>query len=603
MNPIPLELLAPARNADIGIEAIRHGADAVYIGASHFGARAAAGNSVDDIARLVSYAHQFAAKIYVTLNTLLHPDEMDAVRALTEQLLEVGVDAFIVQDLALLDTLSELARRRPELMRSGLLHASTQMDNRTPEHVRWLQQHGFVQVVLARELSLGEVRTIHQACPDVRIEAFVHGALCVSLSGRCFASEVIFQRSANRGECAQVCRMEFDLENERGDALLRNKHLLSLKDLCQIDALEEMADAGVRSFKIEGRLKNMSYVKNVTAAYNEALNALCAKHPDRYCRASRGEVELRFRPDVRKSFNRGFTHYFLYGRNPDIFSFDTPKAVGEPVGKIADVLHDHLVVHSQVQLTNGDGLCFFTKSGKLVGMRANRVEGNCVYPLVSADRSKGLGDMLYNARRGMTLYRNYDKQFEDTLLHDSAVRSLPVDVTIDYDGQSFCLDMSDGLNVSSIKKTFSPQLAHSHQRENIELQMSKLGNTPYRLRSLNLLYSKNYFIPSSMLTQWRRELVAQLTALTFSRSEDDSQALPMTACVPETESAVIPEDQSDYPLMTCYHCIRYAMGWCHKRQNPSLADVPRQLFLRLANGVRFRVDFDCRRCVMLISES
>ena len=278
-----LELLSPARTADIGIEAVRHGADAVYIGAERFGARQAAGNSVADIARLVEYAHVFGARVYVTLNTLLHDDELAEAERMVQELKGIDVDALIVQDVAVVGM----------AQRVGMpVHASTQMDNRTAEQVQRLTDAGIEQVVLARELSLDDIRQIHTACPQARLEAFVHGALCVSLSGRCYASEVLFGRSANRGACAQVCRMEFDLEDERGHKLLEKKHLLSLKDLCQLERLEEMAEAGVTSFKIEGRLKDMAYVKNVTAAYSEALNALCRKYPDRYRRSSRGEVDL-----------------------------------------------------------------------------------------------------------------------------------------------------------------------------------------------------------------------------------------------------------------------------------------------------------------------
>ena len=291
---IPLELLAPARTADIGIEAIRHGADAVYIGAPAFGARAAATNSIDDIKRLVDFAHLFRAKVYVTVNTIIYQQELKLVELMIRQLHEIGVDALIVQDVAM---------KKMDIP-PILLHASTQMDNRTPEQVRFLHAQGYEQVVLARELSISDMKIIHEHCPDVKLEAFVHGALCVSYSGRCYVSQALFGRSANRGECAQVCRMEFDLENAKGEKLVTGKHLLSLKDMCRIDALEDMAEAGVSSFKIEGRLKDMAYVKNVTAAYSMALNDLVRRHPDRYRRASLGNVELSFKPDVEKSFNR-----------------------------------------------------------------------------------------------------------------------------------------------------------------------------------------------------------------------------------------------------------------------------------------------------------
>lgn len=335
----PIELLAPAKTADIGIEAIRHGADAVYIGAHAYGARASAGNSVEDIERLVEFAHLYKAKVYVTVNTLVFEDEMLEVERLIWQLHDIEVDALIVQDLRL------LSLNLPPIP----LHASTQMDNRTVEKVQMLAGLGFPQVVLARELTLDEIAEIHEKCPDTKLEVFVHGALCVSLSGRCNASEALFGRSANRGECAQVCRMAFDLLAD-GKTVMKEKHLLSLKDNCQIDHLGALLTAGASSLKIEGRLKDADYVKNVTAAYSEALDRVIAKHPKEFCRASSGHVHLKFKPDVRKSFNRGFVKTL---NKPDA-NIDTPKAMGEPVTK-ETVLH------------NGDGLCYVDK-GKLVGL-------------------------------------------------------------------------------------------------------------------------------------------------------------------------------------------------------------------------------------------
>lgn len=580
-----LELLAPARTADIGIEAIRHGADAVYIGAARFGARQAAGNSVADIKRLVDYAHVFGAKVYVTLNTLLYDNELAEAEQMVRELKDADVDALIVQDVAVV----EMARR------AGIaVHASTQMDNRTAEQVRRLTDEGIEQVVLARELTLDDIREIHVRCPQVRLEVFVHGALCVSLSGRCYISEVLFGRSANRGACAQVCRMEFDMEDEKGHKQLEQKHLLSLKDLCQIDRLEALAEAGATSFKIEGRLKDMAYVKNVTAAYSEALNALCAKYPDRYRRSSRGKVELKFCPDVRKSFNRGFTHYFLDGRNMDIFSFDTPKAVGTEIGKAEELRHGTILVKGTEKMVNGDGLCFFNRAKKLVGFRVNRVEGNRIWP----------HPVPHDLLPGMTLYRNFDKQFNDILAHESAERYIPIDIGIDYDGEAFVLTASDDDGAVSIRKEYQPELARTHQAENIERQLSRLGGTAFRLRTLHIIYKKNYFIPSSVLAEWRRELVAKRT--------DSPESLPLAPSQgggtsdylrksnqtnAELDYPSLGGDWGGFPLMTCRHCLRYAMGWCVRRGG---TEGPRQLFLTLANGARFRLHFDCQHCWMQV---
>lgn len=355
----PIELLAPAKNADCGIEAIRHGADAVYIGAPRFGARAAAGNSIEDIARLVSFAHQFRARVYVAVNTILQDEELKDTEAMVWDLYRAGADALIVQDMALLQL------NLPPIP----LHASTQMDNRSTEKVRFLQQQGFSQVVLARELTLQQIRTIHEACPSVPLEVFVHGALCVSYSGQCYVSQHCFNRSANRGNCAQFCRLKFNLVDADGRIIEQDKHLLSLKDMNQSDQLEQILAAGASSLKIEGRLKDMAYVKNVTAYYSQKLNAIIRNHPE-YVRASSGESTYSFRPQLEKSFNRGFTHYFLNGRKADIFSFNTPKSLGEEMGYVKEIRGKSIIVAGVKPFNNGDGLCFMDENGKLQGFRA-----------------------------------------------------------------------------------------------------------------------------------------------------------------------------------------------------------------------------------------
>ena len=345
-----LELLAPAKNIACGMAAIDHGADAVYIGASRFGARAAAGNSVEDIARLCAYAHRFGVKVYVTLNTLVYDAELSATMQLMHELKVAGVDALLVQDMG-------IASHAPIAV-----HASTQCDARTPEKVAWLQQCGFRRVVLARELSLDEIRAVHEAVPDVELEVFVHGALCVSYSGVCYASQYCFKRSANRGECAQFCRMKFDLIDAEQREIIHQRHLLSLKDLCRIDALEALADAGACSFKIEGRLKDVAYVKNVVAAYSQRLDELVAKRPQHYVRASRGRVTYHFTPDLEKTFHRGYTDYFLYGRKRGDVNFDTPKAMGTYVGRVKEIRGNSFTVAGVEAFGNGDGLCFVNEN-------------------------------------------------------------------------------------------------------------------------------------------------------------------------------------------------------------------------------------------------
>ena len=316
-----LELLAPAKNLECGMAAVSHGADAVYIGASRFGARAAAGNTVEDIHQLCDYAHQYGARVYVTVNTILYEDELADTKQLLKALNTCGVDALLVQDMGIWELIAEWDDEKPFQME---LHASTQTDNRTAEKVRWLQGIGFKRAVLARELSAREIAEIHHEVPDMDLEVFVHGALCVSYSGVCYVSQHCFNRSANRGACAQFCRMKFDLLDDNQQEIEHQRHLLSLRDMCQIDHLEELADSGACSFKIEGRLKDVEYVKNVVSAYSQRIDEIIKKAPDCYCRVSHGKVEYDFQPNLRKTFNRGFITYFLNGRQPDIASFDTP---------------------------------------------------------------------------------------------------------------------------------------------------------------------------------------------------------------------------------------------------------------------------------------
>lgn len=365
-----LELLAPARNLECGKAAIDHGADAVYIGAERFGARAAAGNSIADITELCRYAHMFNAKVYVTINTIIYDHELDATVCLLQELEQSGVDAILVQDMALVGRTGSMA-----------MHASTQTDNRTVEKVRWLREIGFRRAVLARELSVNEISEIHQAVPDMELEVFVHGALCVSYSGLCYASQQCFNRSANRGECAQFCRLKFDLTDSNNKPIEEGRHLLSLKDMNQSSNICRLVEAGAVSFKIEGRLKDMAYVKNVTAAYSNILNDIVKGNPEKYRRASLGYCRYTFTPNLYKTFNRGFTTYFADGRNPDISSPDTPKAIGEFVGTVKELRGNSFTVAGISSFANGDGLCFINAERKLEGFRVNRAEGNRLFPL------------------------------------------------------------------------------------------------------------------------------------------------------------------------------------------------------------------------------
>ena len=383
-----IELLAPAKNLECGIEAVNHGADAVYIGAPKFGARAAAVNSLEDIAALVEHAHLYNVRIYVTVNTILKEEELKETERMIWELYRIGVDALIVQDMGI------TRLNLPPIP----LHGSTQMDNRTPEKVRFLADAGFRQVVLARELSLQEIRGIHEACPDVPLEVFVHGALCVSYSGQCYVS--------------QAC---FGLVDADGKTIVRNKHLLSLKDLNQSEVLEELLDAGATSLKIEGRLKDVTYVKNVTAAYRRKLDAIFARRKE-YTRASSGTCHFDFQPQLDKSFSRGFTHYFLQGRGGEITSFDTPKSLGEEMGTLKEQRGGYITVAGVKPFHNGDGVCFLDEQGRLQGFRINRVDGNKLYPAGEVPRIKPR----------TRLYRNFDQEFERILTRKSSERKIGV---------------------------------------------------------------------------------------------------------------------------------------------------------------------------------
>ena len=510
----PLELLAPAKNLECGIAAIDHGADAVYIGAQRFGARASAGNSVADIAELCRYAHLFGAKVYVTVNTIIYDDELEDTRRLLEELQQSGVDAVLVQDMALLVSRYEIRAPRKSIE----YHASTQTDNRTAEKVAWLRDLGFSRVVLARELSIDEIRAIHKAVPDVELEVFVHGALCVSYSGQCYASQYCFHRSANRGECAQFCRMPFDLVDADGRVIQHDRYLLSLKDMCRIDLLEDLAEAGATSFKIEGRLKDVAYVKNVTAAYSERLNQIVHRHPDLYHRASRGHCRYSFTPNLQKTFNRGYTDYFARGRRPDIASFDTPKAMGEFVGTVKELRRDAFTVAGTASFANGDGLCFLDADRQLQGFRVNRVEGNRLFPQRMPD---GL-------RPGLRLYRNNDREFDRLLSRPSAERKIPVSLALRPTADGFCLS-ADGSCLSSgdvsVTMVISHQKAEKPQCENIVRQLTKLGNTPFECTSVDLPADFDYFIPSSQLAELRRLLVDKLSQTShYSHSSQTSHS-------------------------------------------------------------------------------
>lgn len=624
-----LQLLAPAKNYEQGCAAIDHGADAVYVGPSHGGARQQAGNTVEDIRKLCDYAHRFGAHVHATLNTIIYDNELDATDDLAHQLVEAGVDAFLVQDMGL------LARLRSWLPAHVALHASTQCDTRTVDKAVWLRQQGFDRVVLARELSVEEIGGIHQALPDLELEAFVHGALCVSYSGICYASQYCFGRSANRGACAQFCRLAFDLKDSDGRVIEHNRYLLSLKDMNQIDHLEQLIRAGACSFKIEGRLKDMNYVKNVVAAYSQRLDDIIAAHPTEYRRSSLGHARYRFTPDLKKTFNRGYTDYFAEGRHPDIFSPDTPKALGEYVGRVKELRGDSFSVAGTAAFANGDGLCYLHRSEegglRLEGFRVNRAAGNRLYPF----------KMPRGLRPGMALYRNQDQAFEKELEGESAVRRIPVRMVLSPVSEGFRLSMKvqEGMEIDATR-VFAHNEAKVPQRENIIRQLSKLGGTVYEVDQVEITGgAERYFIPNSVLADLRRQAVGSLDTEVM-RWGNTKESLTTPGSVPQsalrhvTAVSANPLQYVRFPylynisnaaavrfyesqglekvslametgqvhegvslLMQCRHCIRYSLGYCVRRggKQPSWHEP---LFLELPDRRRFRLEFDCKNCQM-----
>ena len=600
-----IELLAPAKNLECGIAAIDHGADAVYIGAPRFGARAAAGNSLEDIAELVKYAHLYNVRIYVTLNTILKDEELPDTEKMIWNLYQIGVDALIVQDMGL------LGLNLPPIP----LHASTQMDNRHVEKVKFLAEAGFRQVVLARELSLEQIRKIHEAVPQTPLEVFVHGALCVSYSGQCYVSQHCFGRSANRGECAQFCRLAFDMVDADGKVIAKDKHLLSLKDLNQSEELEKLLDAGASSFKIEGRLKDVSYVKNVVAYYRQKLDAIFKRRKE-YIRASSGSVRLAFKPQLDKSFTRGFTNYFLFGRNKDIFSFDTPKSMGEEMGYVKEIRGNYIIVAGVKPFSNGDGICYLDERGKLKGIRINRVENNKLFPAGEMPRIK----------QRTVLYRNFDQEFEKLMQRKSSERKLGVEISLKENTFGFTLTLIDEDDISiSVALEREKELARTPQLDNIKNQLGKLGNTPFEAERIDVDLKDNWFLPSSVLAELRREGVEKLlSARRMNYRQENVTLLEINHRFPLNELTYLgnvmnegaarfyrhhgvtkmapafeKQPATDAVLMFCKHCLRYSMGWCPVHQRGK-SPYREPYYLVSSDGKRFRLEFDCKLCQMKV---
>ncbi|MRS88842.1 collagenase-like protease [Enterobacteriaceae bacterium RIT714] len=609
-----LELLSPARDASIAREAILHGADAVYIGGPGFGARHNASNSLSDIAALVPFAHRYGAKVFVTLNTILHDDELEPAQRLITDLYQTGVDALIVQDMGVL----ELDIPTIEL------HASTQCDIRTVEKAKFLSDVGFTQIVLARELNLNQIRDIHQAT-DATIEFFIHGALCVAYSGQCNISHAQTGRSANRGDCSQACRLPYTLKDDQGRVVAFEKHLLSMKDNDQTANLAALIDAGVRSFKIEGRYKDMSYVKNITAHYRQMLDAIIEDRSD-LARASAGRTEHFFIPSTDKTFHRGSTDYFVNARKDDIGAFDSPKFIGLPVGEVLKVGKDHLDVKVTETLANGDGLNVMIKR-EIVGFRANTVEktGANQYRVWPNEMPAD----LYKARPNAALNRNLDHNWQQALLKTSSERRIAVDIELGGWEEQLILTMTseDGVSVTH---TLDGQFEVANNAEkalsSLKDGVAKLGQTLYYPRSVELNLADALFVPNSLLNQFRRETADMLDAARLANYPRGSRkAVSVPAPVyPDTHLSFLAnvynhkarefyhrygvqlidaayeahEEKGDVPVMITKHCLRFAFNLCPKQAKGNIKSW-KATPMQLVNGDEIlTLKFDCRPCEM-----
>lgn len=624
MRPGQLELLSPARDAAIGIEAINHGADAVYIGGPGFGARKSADNDVADIARLVEYAHRFHARIHVTMNTILRDDELDQARKLAHQLYDVGVDSLIIQDMGLLEL------DLPPIQ----LHASTQCDIRTPEKARFLQDAGLSQLVLARELSLDQIKAI-RAATTVPLEFFIHGALCVAYSGQCFISEAHTGRSANRGECNQACRLPYEVRDAQGRIIAHDKHVLSMKDNDQSANLAALIDAGIQSFKIEGRYKDMGYVKNITAHYRTLLDGILEQRPE-LSHTSSGHSTFNFTPDPAQNFNRDATDYFVQGRKEDIGAFDSPKNPGRRIGWVTQVNKDSVEIETDadILLNNGDGLCYFDLHKELLGMAINTAE--------RIDPSNRVGRWrvvpkdpiaeLRHLKVGTELNRNRDMNWQRLMDKKSAERRIDVRLRLDETADGFTLNLidEDGCSATaSLAIAKEPAKDEYRAEASLRENLGKLGNTIFNPVEIVLNLSQPWFVPASLVNNLRREGIEALEAARKTALQRLPRAKPAEPPVPYPEDTLsylanvfnhkardfyakhgvkliaaafeAHEEAGEVSLMITKHCVRYSLSLCPK-QTRGVTGVHGTIKaepLELVNGSeKLKLVFDCKPCEM-----
>lgn len=592
-----IELLAPAKNLSVGIAAINAGADAVYIGAPKFGARAAASNSLTEIGKLIEYAHQFRVKVYITLNTILFDSELKEARDLIWSLYNLRADGIIIQDMGILEM---------DLPPIPLI-ASTQTDNYSLERIKFLEGIGFKRVILARELSLEQIEEIRKNT-NLELESFVHGALCVGFSGRCYLSSYLSGRSANRGECIQACRLPYTLVDGDNNILAKNKPLLCLKDFNLSNNLEELIDAGITSFKIEGRLKDEDYVSNVVAYYDKKLNEIISKK-EGFKRSSLGIVFLGFEPDIEKTFNRTYTTYFLKGIQKDILS-PSPKSVGKLLGKVKDIFDDYFVLDNNIEINNGDGLCFFDKSGNLIGSNVNTVLKDKIC----------LNDMS-GVTKGIDIYRNTDTKFLKSI---KAERKIPLSFSFEENNKGFSLIVKDDDNnqgLSEIKIEKKEAEKKENAINNIINQLGKLGETIYTIKEVNINWKKPYFIPVSQINEMRREVIEIISlerkknykiekfkiknnnvpfivkdlSYEWNVSNELAEQFYKKHGVVNIEPAF--EIKKRDKVMTTRHCLKNYFGFCPKDHKT----IKEPLYLINEKGQKFLLKFNCTSCQMEIN--
>ncbi len=628
-----LELLAPARDADIGIEAINHGADAVYIGGPGFGARASAGNDLRSIERLCNHAHRFGSRIFITLNTILRDDELEPARQMAWDVYNAGADVLIVQDMGLLEI------DLPPIQ----LHASTQTDIRTVDKARFLQDAGFSQIVLARELTIEQIRDIHAALDAERckLEFFVHGALCVAYSGQCFISHAHTGRSANRGDCSQACRLPYEVIDSQGRIVAHEKHVLSMKDNNQSANMAALIDAGVRSFKIEGRYKDMAYVKNITAHYRKLIDGVIESREGSaapLARASSGRTTFTFTPDPNQNFNREFTDYFVNGRKDDIGAFDTPKNPGQAIGWVSKVGADWVELEcsdAATVLHNGDGLCYYDLQKELVGLAINRAEptganGQAkghwrVYP---KDPVAGLKDL----RRGTEINRNRDMDWVRTLDKKSSDRRIGVWASLSETPSGFSLTLTDEdgyAGAAKVAQAKQPARDTATAEASLREHLARFGSTIFEPLDIQLNLSQPWFVPASVLNPLRRDAAAALEAARAAGYQRPLRAQPVQPPVPYPEDTLTylanvfnskahdfyakhgvkvigaayesHEEEGEVSLMITKHCVRWSMSLCPKQAKGVIGvkGTIKAEPMQLINGKeKLTLRFDCKPCEM-----